>query len=129
VAWVVGCRRRRGGDTLRIDVCDTGSGIPKDQRRSIFGEFYPRKESAIALMRGDAILWPPWRTHVIMHMAPVLPAWKLRCSCRRTTGAGRLSHKTGTSPSSHCLILRKAETDACCAGWTHNTAASGNLPG
>jgi signal transduction histidine kinase/DNA-binding response OmpR family regulator len=36
---LVGCRRR-GGNTLRIDVCDTGPGIPEDQRRSIFGEFY-----------------------------------------------------------------------------------------
>jgi CheY-like chemotaxis protein len=35
---VVGCRRR--GPSLRIDVCDTGPGIPEDQRRSIFGEFY-----------------------------------------------------------------------------------------
>jgi signal transduction histidine kinase/CheY-like chemotaxis protein len=35
---VVGCRRR--GGMLRIDVCDTGPGIPEDQRRSIFGEFY-----------------------------------------------------------------------------------------
>jgi signal transduction histidine kinase/CheY-like chemotaxis protein len=35
---VVGCRRR--GATLRIDVCDTGPGIPEGQRRSIFGEFY-----------------------------------------------------------------------------------------
>src|SRR5262249_1480832 len=35
---VVGCRRRRA--CLRIDVCDTGIGIPEDQRRSIFSEFY-----------------------------------------------------------------------------------------
>jgi signal transduction histidine kinase len=35
---VVGCRRR--GGHLRIDVCDTGPGIPEDQHRSIFGEFY-----------------------------------------------------------------------------------------
>jgi signal transduction histidine kinase/DNA-binding NarL/FixJ family response regulator len=35
---VVGCRRH--GDRLRLDVCDTGIGIPEDQRRSIFGEFY-----------------------------------------------------------------------------------------
>jgi two-component system, sensor histidine kinase len=35
---VVGCRRR--GRELRIDVCDTGAGIPEDQRRRIFGEFY-----------------------------------------------------------------------------------------
>ncbi len=35
---VVGCRRR--GDQVRIEVWDTGSGIPKDQRQHIFGEFY-----------------------------------------------------------------------------------------
>src|SRR5205085_3942986 len=27
-------------DYLRIEVCDTGVGIPKDQQRNIFGEFY-----------------------------------------------------------------------------------------
>jgi signal transduction histidine kinase/CheY-like chemotaxis protein len=35
---VVGCRRR--ATQLRIDVCDTGAGIPEDQRESIFSEFY-----------------------------------------------------------------------------------------
>jgi signal transduction histidine kinase/CheY-like chemotaxis protein len=35
---VVGCRR--GGDTLAIEVWDSGPGIPEDQRRNIFGEFY-----------------------------------------------------------------------------------------
>ncbi len=35
---VIGCRR--AGGNLRIDVCDTGMGIPEDQRRSIFVEFY-----------------------------------------------------------------------------------------
>lgn len=34
---VVGCRRR--GGQLRIDVCDSGPGIPEEQRRKIFGEF------------------------------------------------------------------------------------------
>jgi signal transduction histidine kinase len=33
-----GCRRR--GDTLRIEVWDTGVGIAEDQRGKIFGEFY-----------------------------------------------------------------------------------------
>jgi signal transduction histidine kinase/CheY-like chemotaxis protein len=37
-AVVVGCRRR--ATELRIDICDTGAGIPQDQRQSIFSEFY-----------------------------------------------------------------------------------------
>lgn len=34
---IVGCRRR--GKTLRIEVWDTGPGIPEDQKHNIFGEF------------------------------------------------------------------------------------------
>jgi signal transduction histidine kinase len=34
---VIGCRRR--GGELRIDVCDTGPGIPKDRQRDVFSEF------------------------------------------------------------------------------------------
>ena len=34
---VVGCRRR--ADTLQVEVWDTGTGIPADQRENIFGEF------------------------------------------------------------------------------------------
>lgn len=35
---LVGCRRR--GEMLRIEVCDTGPGIPEDQQQNIFGEFF-----------------------------------------------------------------------------------------
>jgi CheY-like chemotaxis protein len=39
---VIGCRRRRGN--LRIEVWDTGIGIPADQHEKIFGEFYRLSE-------------------------------------------------------------------------------------
>ena len=35
---LVGCRRR--GDSMRIEVWDSGIGLAEDQHRSIFGEFY-----------------------------------------------------------------------------------------
>jgi CheY-like chemotaxis protein len=41
---VVGCRRR--GALLRIDVADSGPGIPEDQQRKIFGEFYRLADAA-----------------------------------------------------------------------------------
>jgi signal transduction histidine kinase/CheY-like chemotaxis protein len=35
---LVGCRRR--GEHLSLEVWDTGIGIPEDQQRNVFGEFY-----------------------------------------------------------------------------------------
>lgn len=35
---IIGCRRR--GEMLRIEVWDTGPGIPEDQKQNIFGEFF-----------------------------------------------------------------------------------------
>ena len=46
---LVGCRRR--GDRLRIDVYDTGIGIPPDQRRAVFTEFH-RLDQGAKVARG-----------------------------------------------------------------------------
>jgi Na+/proline symporter/signal transduction histidine kinase/ActR/RegA family two-component response regulator len=46
---VVGCRRR--GAHLRIDVCDTGIGIPHSKRRAVFREFH-RLDQAARAARG-----------------------------------------------------------------------------
>jgi signal transduction histidine kinase/CheY-like chemotaxis protein len=46
---LVGCRRR--GDSLRIDVYDTGLGIPEDKQRDIFMEFH-RLDQGARIARG-----------------------------------------------------------------------------
>jgi signal transduction histidine kinase len=55
---LVGCRKR--GAELRIEVWDTGIGIPPDQRRNIFGEFYrlgePDRDRRAGLGLGLAIV-------------------------------------------------------------------------
>lgn len=38
--------RRIGGDRLRIDVLDTGQGVPEDQHRAIFEEFHRGRTAA-----------------------------------------------------------------------------------
>ena len=55
---VVGCRRR--GDRLRIEIWDTGSGIPESQLRAIFEEFHqldnPARERSRGLGLGPSIV-------------------------------------------------------------------------
>ena len=41
---LVGCRRR--SNRLRIDICDTGLGIPASQKKSVFREFHRLNEGA-----------------------------------------------------------------------------------
>jgi signal transduction histidine kinase/CheY-like chemotaxis protein len=41
---VVGCRYHK--DHVRIEVCDSGPGIPPEQQRKIFGEFYRLADAA-----------------------------------------------------------------------------------
>ena len=46
---LIGCRRR--GERLRIDVCDTGIGIPQGKRRAVFKEFH-RLDQGARVARG-----------------------------------------------------------------------------
>ncbi|HKY85123.1 MAG TPA: NahK/ErcS family hybrid sensor histidine kinase/response regulator, partial [Pseudorhodoplanes sp.] len=41
---LVGCRRRK--NRLRIDICDTGLGIPASQKKNVFREFHRLNEGA-----------------------------------------------------------------------------------
>jgi signal transduction histidine kinase/CheY-like chemotaxis protein len=43
---IVGARRR--GEWLRLDVWDSGPGIPQDQQQNIFGEFYQLASAEVA---------------------------------------------------------------------------------
>jgi CheY-like chemotaxis protein len=47
---IVGCRRR--GEMLRIEVWDSGSGIPEDQKQNIFGEFFQLPAPALSRYGG-----------------------------------------------------------------------------
>lgn len=47
---LVGCRRQRG--YLRLDVYDSGIGIPQDQQRAIFAEFYRGRHAEQARTEG-----------------------------------------------------------------------------
>src|SRR6202035_1144752 len=55
---LLGCRRR--GGKLRIEVWDTGIGIPEEQLQAIFGEFHqldnPARERSKGLGLGLAIV-------------------------------------------------------------------------
>jgi signal transduction histidine kinase/CheY-like chemotaxis protein len=55
---ILGCRRR--GDTVRIEIWDSGIGIPEDQQQNIFREFYQvsgaRNGAAAGLGLGLAIV-------------------------------------------------------------------------
>src|SRR5262249_60230509 len=51
---VVGCRNR--GDNLRIEVWDSGPGVPQDQQQNIFGEFYRLGAPGAGLGLGLAIV-------------------------------------------------------------------------
>ena len=91
---VVGCRRR--GRRLRIEVCDSGPGIPEDQRRNIFGEFY-------RLSKGDSA----WRRPGLgpRHRRPACARCSIipSSSCRRWARARASRVAVPWLPPRRCL--------------------------
>ncbi len=97
---LVGCRRR--GDALRIDVYDTGVGIPDGKQRDIFEEFHRLDEGA-KIARGLGL-----GLSIVERVARVLGG-----TVEVTSSLGRGSHFAVTMPlSSATPIELPAREDA-----------------
>lgn len=84
---LVGCRRR--GDALRIDVYDTGVGIPEEKRRDVFVEFH-RLDQGARIARGLGL-----GLSIVERVARVL-----NCPVDIESRVGRGSHFAVTVPLS-----------------------------
>jgi Na+/proline symporter/signal transduction histidine kinase len=89
---LVGCRRR--GDHLRIDVYDTGLGIPQSRQRDIFVEFH-RLDQGARIARGLGL-----GLSIVERLARVLD-----CTIELESGEGRGSHFMVTVPRSHATPI------------------------
>jgi len=95
---LIGCRRR--GDELRIDVFDTGVGIPQSQRRNIFVEFH-RLEQGARIARGLGL-----GLSIVERVARVLG-----CTIELESVAGRGSHFSITIPRSNARPIEMPARD------------------
>src|SRR5690606_38921200 len=84
---LVGCRRR--GNALRIDVYDTGVGIPPEKRRDVFVEFH-RLDQGARIARGLGL-----GLSIVERVARVL-----NCPVEMDSTVGRGSHFSVTVPLS-----------------------------
>ncbi|HEU5017075.1 MAG TPA: NahK/ErcS family hybrid sensor histidine kinase/response regulator [Pseudolabrys sp.] len=85
---LVGCRRR-GNNNLRIDIYDTGLGIPQDKQRDIFIEFH-RLDQGARVARGLGL-----GLSIVERTARLLG-----CSVQVSSAEGRGSHFAVTVPLS-----------------------------
>jgi len=141
---LVGCRRR--GDRLRIDVYDTGVGVPPSQRRAIFREFQ-RLDHAAKVARGlglglsiveriarvldhkievQSTVARGSRFSVEVPQAPALPAGRpVRAAAR--VDAGQLADMTVVCIDNEPKILDGMET--LLGGWGCRVLAAADLRG
>jgi CheY-like chemotaxis protein len=91
---LVGCRRRRG--RLRIDVCDTGLGVPPSKKQVIFKEFH-RLDQGAKVARGLGL-----GLSIVERIARVLDH-----KIALTSAVGRGSQFSVEMPSSSAAPLRE----------------------
>ena len=96
---LVGCRRR--GDNLRIDVYDTGVGIPATKQRDIFVEFH-RLDQGARIARGLGL-----GLSIVERVARVLG-----CAVEVDSTVGRGSHFSVTVPLSSAAPIELPQRDA-----------------
>ena len=110
---VVGCRRR--GAALRIEVWDSGIGIPEDQRQNIFGEFY-QVDGAKRAGPGWGSASPSWTACAACSHHPLeltsTPGRGSRFSITRAAGArasraGRSSASAAGRDAALCRQVRR----------------------
>jgi len=95
---LVGCRRR--SDHLRIDVYDTGVGIPQSRWRDIFVEFH-RLDQGAKIARGLGL-----GLSIVERLARVLD-----CTIELESEAGRGSHFVVTVPCSNAAPIELPARD------------------
>ena len=141
---LVGCRRRRG--RVRIDVYDTGLGIPQSKRRAIFKEFH-RLDQGAKVARGlglglsiverigrvlnhkvDLRSTPGAGSHFFVEvpLAPALPS-DVRERTPRRVEAGQLAGLTVLCIDNEAKILDGMET--LLGGWGCNVLTAADLKG
>ncbi|MGB8893056.1 MAG: PAS domain-containing hybrid sensor histidine kinase/response regulator [Pseudolabrys sp.] len=95
---LVGCRRR--GDHLRIDIYDTGVGIPQSKWRDIFVEFH-RLDQGAKIARGLGL-----GLSIVERLARVLD-----CTIELESETGRGSHFAVTVPCSNAAPIELPARD------------------
>ncbi|HTT46892.1 MAG TPA: PAS domain-containing hybrid sensor histidine kinase/response regulator [Pseudolabrys sp.] len=95
---LVGCRRR--GNGLRIDVYDTGVGIPESQQRDIFVEFH-RLDQGARIARGLGL-----GLSIVERVARVLS-----CAIEVDSAVGRGSRFSVTVPLSNAVAVELPARD------------------
>jgi Na+/proline symporter/signal transduction histidine kinase len=96
---LVGCRRR--GDNLRVDVYDTGVGIPESKRRDVFVEFH-RLDQGAKIARGLGL-----GLSIVERVARVLGS-----AVEIESTHGRGSHFSVLVPRSNAVPIELPQRDA-----------------
>jgi Na+/proline symporter/signal transduction histidine kinase/CheY-like chemotaxis protein len=101
---LIGCRRR--GRHLRIDVCDTGIGIPHSKRRAVFKEFH-RLDQGARVARGVGL-----GLSIVERIARVLDCEVVLQSSLERGSRFSIEVPRATAAAAQAAVLPMARADA-----------------